>query len=189
MKLNRLFGLAIILLSSQSWSSTFIDDDIKPVYLGFDVGYQVASDDSYSKSPDGVMYSVYAGFMFDRNWGWDVGYQFNNGMDAQLTGNLNTITVESRVLTSTINRQWKMNNKINLYSKLGFGYWFVNKKDTFLIDSDSEGISPVVNLGGHYSLNSSVNINFGYQYMPRIGDNAIGQYDGHSFVVGPVFYF
>lgn len=188
MKLKFVTLLLGTAFSGQVMSFDMHENKVNSVYFGIDMGYQAISDDSYPKSPSGLIYALSGGLMFDRNWLWDFSYQFNDGVSADVSP-INTVSVESKTIITNIGRYWRMNNRIDLYGKVGVSYYSNEKEETYKSKINVEGFSPIFHAGLNYKINNNFRLNLGYQYMPYVGKNASGKYDSSAVFGGPVLFF
>ncbi|MBB1313417.1 OmpA family protein [Aliivibrio sp. SR45-2] len=146
----------------------------------------MSDDNNYDyDKPDSGLFGISGGVAFDKNWRWDIGYQYWSKIKANAT----EIELDISLIESALRYDWYISDNTSIYGRLGFSYWTIDKQNLSGNNTDASGLSPLSELGISYSLSQNISINTGYQYIDEIGSYNTGKFDSHSFVVGISYSF
>ena len=158
-------------------------------FIGTSIGYQQGQDKTYDyTSPSGILYQFNGGVQFSENWRWNLGYQYHG----ELQTHDKSITVSTKMLESSFQYDWPINNYFYLYGRLGLAYWDMKKTQSAQSAQstlNAKGLSPLGEIGMKYRATSNVALSLGYQYIDAIGDSDTGQYDSHGMALGISYTF
>lgn len=156
------------------------------VFIGLKGGYQWAFDETYQHSaPNGPMLGIYTGLEFFPAWSWDLGYQYHDDLEADVT----SITVNAQLVESALRYDWQVEANFGVYGRLGAVYWDMNKTLRSSKKLDADGFSLLSEVGMSYDFNPNLNLSVGYQYIDGIGNSNTGQYDSHGVMFGLGYTF
>ncbi|EEY98219.1 outer membrane protein A precursor [Vibrio sp. RC586] len=180
MKIKILF--IINFLAVNSWAAT----GSSPFFMGVKYGYQLASDDAYKYStPTGSIWGIYAGLQFSPSWSWDIGYQYHDELNADMT----SVTVNTWLIESALRYNWYLQDNLSLYGRFGAAYWNMEKMQPSLNQVSATGLSPLGEVGVSYNLTPRLSLSTGYQYIDRIGKSNTGKYDSHAALISLYYTF
>lgn len=155
-------------------------------FLGAKGGGQWAQDDNYNHSaPKGAVWGVYSGVQFTPSWSWDVGYQYNDDLYAEVT----SVNVKTWLIESALRYDWYLRNDLSLYGRLGGAYWNMEKEQPSRGSLNATGFSPLTEVGVSYNLTPSLSLSAGYQYVDSIGKSNTGKYDSHAAILNLAYTF
>lgn len=149
-------------------------------------GHQWASDNTYSHSnPNDSIWGVYGGLQFTPDWSWDVGYQYHDNLNADIT----SVNIKTRLIESAFRYDWYLEENLSLYGRLGVAYWDMEKNSISSDKLEATGFSPIGELGVNYNFTPSFRLSAGYQYIDSLGESHTGKYDSHGFLIGLAYSF
>ena len=155
------------------------------IFMGIKGGWQIADDSTYQHSlPNNYLFGIYGGLQFNPSLSWDIGYQYMGALNASKTD------VQTSLIESALRYDWLVSDNTSIYGRLGLAYWDMEKTNkTNKTTLEDKGFSPLGEVGISYQLTSHVYVNTGYQYIHKVGDKKIGQYDSHSLILGMSYRF
>lgn len=155
-------------------------------FVGLKGGYQWSVDETYHDSgdPEGFIGGIFGGLRFSQDWSWDLGYQYHEELQADLT----SVEVNTWLLESALRYDWFIDDTLSIYGRLGVAYWDMQKTSPY-DELNATGFSPVGEMGVGYHINPNVRLSAGYQYIHNIGDTKTGEYDSHALMFGVSYVF
>lgn len=176
----------LLFFSGKNWAEDDRTSSHTRYFLGADVGYQWAKDDSYQHSePTSPIVSLYGGLTLSSEWSWDIGYQYHDSLE---TAN-GSITLNTWLLESAFQYDWSVTDELDLYARAGIAYWLMDKEVAPSGALSKRGISPLFGLGIVQKLETNLYLRGGYQLITGIGSSKTGEYDSHAVIVGLQYKF
>jgi OOP family OmpA-OmpF porin len=156
---------------------------IKP-FISAKTGWQFADDDAYKHSaPNSYLIGLTGGFQFTPSWSWDIGYQYQGKVKANVT----QVSVQTSLIESALRYDFNLTPDTSIYGRLGAAYWFMDKKQPALISD--HGFSPLGEIGVKYQLTPDLAFNLGYQHINSIGSSKTGKYNSNALTTGLSYQF
>ncbi|OBS95501.1 hypothetical protein A9261_15090 [Vibrio tasmaniensis] len=175
-----------VLLFSILTTPVLATTDLPVPFLGVKGGYQWAEDGTYNaKNPAGAIFGIYGGVQFSPAWGWDLGYQYHEKLEAKTT----SVDIKTTLIESALRYDWNLKNNFSLYGRLGIAYWDLDKKSLSSNKLNASGISPLGELGINYRMTDHIKLTAGYQYIDSLGGSKTGKYDSHGVLLGLSYTF
>lgn len=150
------------------------------LFVGVKGGATLSTLDSATETP---VYSAFIGSQFSEHWSWDLGYQYHGNVDS-----LNNST-DINAFDSAIRHDWYIANDVSVYGKLGIAYWNMKKSNKYGKPTEDNGFSPLAEIGLNYRMTPHVSLNAGYQYLDKVGNDKVGQYNSRSLMAGISYHF
>ncbi len=156
--------------------------------IGVKGGYQWVLDDNYNHSnPEDAIWGLYSGLQLTPSWRWDIGYQYHNELEADAYLQTSSINVKTWLLESAFRYDWYLQDNLSLYGRVGAAYW--NMESTYTNKHDTNGFSPLGELGVSYQFTPNSQISTGYQYIDSIGKLDADKYHSHGFLISLAYTF
>lgn len=155
-------------------------------FVGVKGGYQLSYDEDYEQNDGGsFVWGLYGGLNFSPSWSWDLGYQAQKGLEFDAID----VDIETALIESAVRYDWYLRDDFSLYARVGAVYWDTTRKQqAHLVDTN--GVSPLGELGIHYTVTPNWGVSAGYQYIHSIGDvNTTGEYDSNALLINLAYKF
>jgi OOP family OmpA-OmpF porin len=183
----KFFILSGLLFSIKSIANTNTQDvaEQKYIYFGARAGYtyneKSCMDSAFNCDHTDIGYGIFSGYQFNRSVALelsfnDLGDSIAEYPNIQLKG-------KSRETDLALKLSHNLNDKTQLYAKLGAAYWDgkVTGQQPVLEHSDMRWL---LGAGVEYSLSSRWSARFEYQYIHQIGNNEMGFANPHLASLG-----
>ncbi|MGB0894604.1 MAG: outer membrane beta-barrel protein [Parashewanella sp.] len=155
--------------------------DITNPVIGVRLGYQLIDG---GKAEPGMInaeqYGIDGGVNFYNQWQLRLGYQFGRQLTSDNTG----VQLNTSLLKSELGYRWELATNTSLFTQLGAVYWNLNKALSNRNVINSKGFSPLAEVGFYFQLRNNFSLDFGYQYINKIGSRKTGTYNSNLFFVG-----
>lgn len=167
-------------------SSANAENNQPSLFVGANVGYQLADDDNYKYSDPGAFVGgVSTGIHFNDFWRWDLGFQISQSLESKENG----IVVQPQWWETGLRYDWELPQDFKVYTRLGMAYWDMDKEIKHSRSLSASGVSPLIEVGVGYAITSRISIDGGIKYIDQIGDKLTGQYDSSSFNINLNYRF
>ncbi len=180
-----LLQILVVLHPSISLANENTQEYLQP-FVGLKGGYQWSVDETYHDNgdPEGFIGGIFGGLYFSQDWSWDLGYQYHEELQADLT----SVEINTWLLESALRYDWVIDDALSIYGRLGVAYWDMQKTSPY-DELNATGFSPVGEMGVGYNIKPNVRLSAGYQYIHNIGDTKTDEYGSHALMLGVSYVF
>jgi len=142
-------------------------------------------DSAYERvDPKHSFWGLYTGFQIFPFSSLELGYKDSGNINAVYS----KVKVRVRSIESKISHDWYLEDNLSAYGKLGISFWDFEKK-WGIGAKNASGISPLVEVGFKYNVNSNLDLLVGYQYTYSIGNSTTGEYNNNELFFGLYYNF